>query len=57
MKPWTAHYRCLGCGFEWNGMAGPQNFERYPNQPNPPACPVCPSFYVEWTDYPGNGVI
>lgn len=38
-------------------MAGPQNFERYPNQPNPPACPVCPSFYVEWTDYPGNGVI
>ena len=54
MKPWTAHYRCLGCAHEWDGMAGPQEFKRYPNQPNPPACPVCPSFYVEWTDYPGN---
>ena len=47
----AAKYRCLACGNEWDGLAGPQSFERYPGQPNPPACPRCSSVYVEWKDF------
>ena len=44
--PVLARYRCLNCGHEWAGVAGPVQPDETLTQ-----CPMCAHVYIKWLNY------
>ncbi len=44
-----AHYRCLACGYEWQGLPGPYRTLTEPKLPT--ECLACGHLYVEWLNF------
>lgn len=53
---WGAHYRCVSCGWEFIGYAGPQQSKaallKLPGaRSEPTECKACGSPYMRWLNY------